>query len=79
MKYKVEIPKCLCNKMSKGTNIDWPNICQVPVIIPIFNTFMTRKASDGILASFLHKREEHGNKVVICVASANYNNRLWLI
>jgi hypothetical protein len=42
-------------------------------------TFMTRKASDGILASFLHKREEPGNDVVICVASANYYNRLWLI
>jgi hypothetical protein len=28
--------------------------------------------------SFPHKREEPGNEVVICVASANYN-RLWLI
>jgi hypothetical protein len=49
--------------MSKGTSIDWPNICQVPVIIPIFNTFMTRKASDGVLASFLHKREELGTRL----------------
>jgi hypothetical protein len=39
--------------MSKGTNKYWPNIGQVPVIIPIFNKFMTRKASDGVLASFL--------------------------
>ena len=29
--------------------------------------------------SFLHKREEPGSEVVICVASANYYNRLWLI
>jgi hypothetical protein len=29
--------------------------------------------------SFLHKREEPGNEVVICIASANYYNRLWLI
>jgi hypothetical protein len=29
--------------------------------------------------SFLHKREEPRNEVVICVASANYYNRLWLI
>jgi hypothetical protein len=35
--------------MSKGTNKDWPNICQVPVIIPIFNIFMSRKA--GVLLS----------------------------
>ena len=73
---KSRIPKCFCNKMSKGTNKDWPNICQVPAIIPIFNTdFHVQKSR---WTSFLHKREEPGNEVVICVASANYN-RLWLI
>ena len=65
MKYKVDNSKMPCNKMTKGTNKDWPNIYQVPVIIPIFNIFMSR--------------EEPGNEVVICVASANYYNRLWLI
>jgi hypothetical protein len=46
---KSTLPKCLCNKMSKGTNKYWPNICQVPVIIPILNIFMSRKA--GVLLS----------------------------
>jgi hypothetical protein len=49
MKYKVDNSKMPCNKMTKGTNKDWPNIYQVPVIIPIFNIFMSRKA--GVLLS----------------------------
>jgi hypothetical protein len=70
---KPRIPKYLCKKISKGTNKDWPNICQVSVIIPVFNIFMSRKA--GVLL-FSTKKEEPGNEVVICVASANYYNRL---
>jgi hypothetical protein len=40
--------------MSKGTNKYWPNICQVPVVIPIFNIFMSRKA--GVLLSSTRRK-----------------------
>jgi hypothetical protein len=78
MKYlKSRIQKCFCNKMSKGTNK-----LRLAKYMPISSNnsniqyFHVQKSR---CTSFLHKREELGNEVVISVASANYYNRLWLI
>jgi L-rhamnose mutarotase len=43
MKYKVKNSKMQQNEQRHKQS--WPNICKVPVIIPILNIFMSKKAS----------------------------------